>query len=131
MKRVILTTAMAALMAGAPIAAALAKDGGRGRGGHEQSRGGGRDGPGPRFERPRDRGPERRFEPQRIRPERPYDAPRQLRPGGQVPGGYREGRVEDYWRYRLRAPPHGYAWYRTGEGFMLVSPDGQIFDVID
>jgi Ni/Co efflux regulator RcnB len=134
MNRLILTTAMAALMAGAPIAAAWAFDGNRGRGGDEQSRAGGRDGPGPRFERPRDRGFEPRFqrpEPQRLRPDRRFEAPRQLRPGEQMPGALRDDRVEDYGRYRLRPPPHGYTWYRTGAGFMLVSPDGLVLDVID
>lgn len=134
MKRAILTTAMAVLVAGAPVAAAWALDPGQGRGrGHEQSRGGGwREGPGQRFERP-GRGPERRFErpePQRMRPEREFDAPRVLRPGSRLPGAYRGGRVEDYGRYRLRPPPQGYNWYRVGEGFLLVSPDGQIFDMV-
>jgi Ni/Co efflux regulator RcnB len=132
MKRLILTTAMAALMAGAPIAAAWALDNDRGRGRQEQRGGGDRGGPGPRWERPGNRG-ERRFErppPQRLRPDRRFDAPRALRPGGRLPGAYRDERVEDYGRYRLRPPPQGYAWYRTGDGFMLVSPDGQIFDVI-
>lgn len=135
MKRLILTTAMAALMAGAPIAAAWALDGDRGRGRPEHGRG--YDRPAPRFERPRDRGPDRgpqrrfeRPEPQRMRPDRQFEAPRMLRPGGQLPGAYRGDRVEDYGRYRLRPPPQGYAWYRAGNGFMLVSPDGQIFDMV-
>jgi len=34
-------------------------------------------------------------------------------------------------RYRLRAPPRGYAWVRVNGGFALVSVvDGRIFDVI-
>ena len=133
MNRLILTAAMAVLMAGAPVAAALAMDGDRGRARGEQG-GSARERPGPRFERPRDRGFPPRFEhsePQRLRPDRRFEAPRQLRPGEQMPGAYRDSRVEDYGRYRLRPPPHGYTWYRTADGFMLVSPDGLILDVID
>ena len=33
-------------------------------------------------------------------------------------------------RYRLRPPPHGYNWVRVGDGFALVSPEGQIFDMV-
>lgn len=133
MRRLILTIAAAALVAGTPVAAAWALDGGPGRGRHEQHGGGRgewRNGPGPRFERRDDRGG-RRFEGRReFRPERRYEPPRRLRPGGYLPGAYREGRVENYGRYRLRPPPQGYNWYRVGDGFLLVSPDGQIFDVV-
>lgn len=143
MRRLILTITTAALVAGAPLASAWALDGDRGRGRGAEQRS---DRGGPRFERPRG-GDERRFErPRRDerRFERPREddrrfdrprefraePPRQLRPGGQLPGAYREGRVEDYGRYRLRPPPRGFAWYRAGEGFLLVSPDGQIFDMV-
>ena len=140
MRRLILTIATAAVVAGAPAAAAWALDDDRGRGRGEQRGGwrGGDRGPGPRFERPRggderrfDRRDDRRFEGRRdFRHEQGYEPPRRLRPGGHLPGAYREGRIEDYGRYRLRPPPRGYAWYRVGEGFLLVSPDGQIFDMV-
>jgi len=48
---------------------------------------------------------------------------------GFAPDSYRGAVVEDYRRYRLRPPPHGYAWVRMGDGFALISlDDGQIFD---
>lgn len=134
MRRLILTVASMALLAGAPLASAWALDGDRGRGRGAEQRGD--RGPGPRFERPR--GYERRFERPGGRDDRRFDRPRefraepprQLRPGGHLPGAYREGRVEDYGRHRLRPPPRGYNWYRVGEGFLLVAPDGQIFDMV-
>lgn len=130
MRRLILTSMAAALVATTPVAAAWAQGHGRG-GGHEQRGGWRGGGPGPRFERPR--GGERRFErpePPRMRSERPYDAPPRLQRGGRLPYAYRDDRIEDYGRYRLRPPPVGYDWFRVGDGFLLVSPDGQIFDVI-
>lgn len=64
-------------------------------------------------------------------PAAPSFAPSQARRGGYLPDRFRGGVVEDYRRYRLRPPPHGYAWVRVGNGFALVSQDtGQIFDVI-
>jgi Ni/Co efflux regulator RcnB len=39
--------------------------------------------------------------------------------------------IQDYGRFRLRAPPRGYAWMRTGAGYALVSTaTGQVFDVV-
>lgn len=58
---------------------------------------------------------------------RPGYAPR---PGGFLPPDYRGAPVGDYQRYRLRPPPRGYSWIHVGNGFALVGPDGQVFDVI-
>jgi Ni/Co efflux regulator RcnB len=52
------------------------------------------------------------------------------RPGGYLPPDYRGAPVGDYQRYRLRPPPRGYSWIHVGNGFALVGPDGQVFDVI-
>lgn len=53
--------------------------------------------------------------------------------GAYLPGYYR-GRsyvVSDYHRYRLRPPPRGYYWYRTGNDYVLAAiASGLIFDVI-
>ncbi len=39
--------------------------------------------------------------------------------------------VYDYGRYRLRPPPRGYYWYRTGNDYVLAAiATGLIFDVI-
>ena len=41
------------------------------------------------------------------------------------------GVMPDYGRYRLRAPPRGFVWVRTGNGFAMVSQEtGQVFDVV-
>lgn len=79
----------------------------------------------------RDRGPReesrRRYEDRRPR----AFAPSEARRGGYLPDRFRGGVVEDYRRYRLRPPPHGYAWVRVGAGFALVSEaSGQVFDII-
>lgn len=59
-------------------------------------------------------------------------APREgVRRGGMLPPTYRGAPVYDPGRYRLRPPPPGYAWYRVGDDFLLVSEmSGLIFDVI-
>lgn len=58
-------------------------------------------------------------------------APQAARRGGYLPDRFRGGVVEDYRRFRLRPPPHGYAWVRVGSGFALVSEDtGRVFDII-
>lgn len=53
--------------------------------------------------------------------------------GAYLPSYYR-GRgyvVNDYYRYRLRPPPRGYYWYRTGNDYVLAAiATGLIFDVI-
>jgi Ni/Co efflux regulator RcnB len=61
---------------------------------------------------------------------RGYDGgPSTTRQRGFGSQAYRGAVVEDYRRYRLRPPPHGYAWVRMGDGFALISlDDGQIFD---
>jgi Ni/Co efflux regulator RcnB len=39
--------------------------------------------------------------------------------------------VQDYGRYRLRPPPPGYGWVRSGRALMLMDMNtGQVFDVI-
>lgn len=56
------------------------------------------------------------------------------RRGAYLPAYYR-GRgyvVYDYDRYRLRQPPRGYYWYRTGNDYVLAAiATGLIFDVIN
>jgi len=55
------------------------------------------------------------------------------RRGGYLPPSYR-GRgyvVYDYGRYRLRHPPRGYYWYRSGSDFILAAiATGLIYEVI-
>jgi Ni/Co efflux regulator RcnB len=115
------------------------------RGGEQEYRGGGRypidprsdpryD---PRFESRGDprgayRG-EQRADP-RYDPRGPYAPP----PGAyQAPprrGGYLEQGgpvIEDYGRYRLRAPPRGFDWVRTPGGMALVQQGtGRVYDVV-
>ncbi|PZQ63745.1 MAG: hypothetical protein DI570_07980 [Phenylobacterium zucineum] len=69
-------------------------------------------------------------EPPRAAARRGYDAPAPAaRQRGFAPQAYRGPVVEDFRRYRLRPPPHGYAWVRMGDGFALISlDDGQVFD---
>lgn len=51
---------------------------------------------------------------------------------GYLPDSYQGDVVENYQRYRLRPPPHGYAWVRMGNGFALVEMgSGRIFDRVD
>ena len=81
-----------------------------------------------------------RFEPTpEPRAESRPEARAEGRPGGfaSAPrrGGHIAGQggamIDDYARYRLRAPPRGYAWVRVGGGFALVAPaTGQVFDVV-
>lgn len=55
------------------------------------------------------------------------------RRGAYLPSYYRGGGyvVNDYYRYRLRPPPRGYYWYRTGNDYVLAAiATGLIFDVI-
>ncbi|MET0274616.1 MAG: RcnB family protein [Phenylobacterium sp.] len=62
-----------------------------------------------------------------------YERPRSsygVRRGGYLPPQAPGYVVEDYGRYRLRPPPRGYDWVRVGDDFLLVAPDGQIFDMI-
>lgn len=54
------------------------------------------------------------------------------RRGTVLPGYYRNYRVNDYYRYRLRPPPRGYAWYRVGDDYLLAAiTSGLIFDIIN
>lgn len=56
------------------------------------------------------------------------------RRGGYLPPYYRGGGyvVHDYHRYRLRAPPRGYYWYRTGNDYVLAAiATGLIFEVMN
>lgn len=55
-----------------------------------------------------------------------------LRPGAYLPPAFSGVQITDYQRYRLRPPPRGYAWFRAGRAFALVSlSDGQVFDVVE
>ncbi|HEX4711532.1 RcnB family protein [Phenylobacterium sp.] len=153
MRRLISVLAAAALAA-TPLAAAgvaMAKDheggrpeqrgpGGDGRwqgGGHGggEERGGGRE-----YRGGEDRGGGRweRAEPrsgQRYDP-RAYAPPRGSYPAPPHRGGYLGPQaggqvIQDYGRFRLRAPPRGYEWVRVPGGMALVSTmTGQVFDVV-
>lgn len=53
------------------------------------------------------------------------------RRGGYLGPGAGGEVIQDPGRFRLRAPPRGYEWVRTGRGMALVSQStGQIFDVV-
>jgi len=55
------------------------------------------------------------------------------RRGAYLPSYYRDYEyvVRDYSYYRLRPPPRGYHWYRTGNDYVLAAvATGLIFDVI-
>ncbi|HQN52596.1 MAG TPA: RcnB family protein [Phenylobacterium sp.] len=43
------------------------------------------------------------------------------RRGGVLPPTYRGYVVNDYSRYHLRPPPRGYAWYRVGDDYLLAA----------
>lgn len=63
----------------------------------------------------------------------PYYRPgyAQWRRGAALPAYYRSYPVYDYGRYRLRQPPRGYAWYRTGNDYVLAAiATGIIFEII-
>ena len=61
----------------------------------------------------------------------PAPGPYRARRGGYLPPEARGGVVQDYGRYRLRQPPRGYAWVRSGQAMMLMDMNtGQVFDVI-
>jgi Ni/Co efflux regulator RcnB len=56
------------------------------------------------------------------------------RRGGYLPPYYRGNSyiIRDYGYYRLRPPPRGYYWYRTGNDYVLAAiATGLIFDIID
>lgn len=88
------------------------------------------------YERPRD-DERRRYDggrPDYMQgPRRDYERPA---PGaarrGYLPDSYRGEVVDNYRRYRLRPPPHGFAWVRVGNGFALVEMgSGRIFDRVN
>jgi Ni/Co efflux regulator RcnB len=69
------------------------------------------------------------------RARRSYDAPPPQYAPSPRRGGYMSpeagGRLPDYGRYRLRPPPRGFVWVRTGNGFAMVSTEtGRVFDVV-
>jgi Ni/Co efflux regulator RcnB len=108
------------------------RGGGHGGGPPPWSHGGGRGGPGPAPGwAPPDggrwvRGPGR---PEAYAPPAPRGYG--VRRGGYLPPQARGGVVQDYRRYRLRPPPPGYGWVRSGRSVMLMDMGtGQVFDVI-
>jgi Ni/Co efflux regulator RcnB len=63
----------------------------------------------------------------------PYYRPGRMewRRGGYLPPSYRGHVVNDYHRYHLRPPPRGYAWRRVGDDYLLVAiATGLIYDII-
>ena len=106
-------------------------DRGGDRGGYER-RGGyddrGRGGPPPGWREDRggpDRGGRRAYEDEP--PPQYIPSPRR---GGYMPP-QAGGPLPDYGRYRLRPPPRGFVWVRTGNGFAMVSVEtGRVFDVV-
>jgi Ni/Co efflux regulator RcnB len=53
------------------------------------------------------------------------------RPGGYLPNYYRDYAIADYGRYGLRPPPRGYSWYQAGNDYLLAAAaTGLIFDII-
>lgn len=53
------------------------------------------------------------------------------RRGAVLPPTYRGYVVNDYYRYHLRPPPRGYAWYRVGDDYLLAAiATGLIFEII-
>jgi Ni/Co efflux regulator RcnB len=140
MRRLLTIAAIAATLGSASLAgvAAAREHGDRGGhgGGHEgggpppwaHGGGGGRGGPGwaPGGGGRWERGPV-------PPPPQPYGPPRGygVRRGGYLPPQARGGVVQDYGRYRLRPPPPGYGWVRSGRSVMLMDMGtGQIFDVV-
>lgn len=75
-----------------------------------------------------------RWEQRQAPPPEAYGPPPgyyQPRRGGYLPPEARGGVVQDYGRYRLRRPPPGYGWVRSGRALMLMDMNtGQVFDVI-
>jgi Ni/Co efflux regulator RcnB len=54
------------------------------------------------------------------------------RRGVVLPPHYRGYVVGDYYRYHLRPPPRGYAWYRVGDEYLLAAvATGLIFEIIN
>jgi Ni/Co efflux regulator RcnB len=153
MRRFFLSLALIAAVAGFAAGSAAAKEheghgghgaGGRGGGAPPWAHGGAAQGPragpapgpgpgqggwsrggGGRWERPAAVPPPEAAMPA---PRGYYGAPRR---GGYLPPQERGGVVQDYGRYRLRPPPPGYGWVRSGRSLMLMDMGtGQVFDVI-
>lgn len=54
------------------------------------------------------------------------------RRGAYLPPPYRGYMVHDYHRYHLRPPPRGYAWYRVDNDYLLAAiATGLIYDIIN
>jgi Ni/Co efflux regulator RcnB len=137
--------AIAALLASSGTGVAVAREhhGERGRGaerggpppwahGGERGERGGERGGGPPPWAGRGGG---RWEQRQAAPSEGYGPPpgyyNQPRRGGYLPPQARGGVVQDYGRYRLRPPPPGYGWVRSGRAMMLMDMStGQVFDVI-
>jgi Ni/Co efflux regulator RcnB len=84
----------------------------------------------PRYEPRYERRAEPRYDPRAYGPPPGAYAPAPHR-GGYLPPQAGGPAIQDYGRFRLRAPPRGYAWVRTGGGYALVSTaTGQVFDVV-
>ena len=63
----------------------------------------------------------------------PYYRPgyNQWRRGAALPPYYRGAPIYDYGGYRLRQPPRGYAWYQAGDDYILAAiATGIIFEII-
>jgi Ni/Co efflux regulator RcnB len=134
-RRLLITLSALVVVAAAPLHGSLAEA--RERGGDRGHQGGGRGHDGDRRGPPDRRGPDRRYEGRRYEDRGEFRrefAPRRafrVRPGGFLPPSYRGAILYDYQRFRLRPPPHGYAWFVVGNDFLLVSLiDGRIYDVI-
>ena len=55
-----------------------------------------------------------------------------MRPGSYLPPAFSGVPITDHQRYRLRPPPRGFAWFRAGRAFVLVSlADGRVFDIVE
>jgi Ni/Co efflux regulator RcnB len=55
-----------------------------------------------------------------------------MRPGSYLSPAFSGVQITDHQRYRLRPPPRGFAWFRAGRAFVLVSlSDGQVFDIVE
>jgi len=127
-----IATALSASQAGVAVARDHHDRGGEPRG-EGRGWGGGRGGPPPWAQgRGEDRGgghwEQRRGAPEAYGPPPGYYQPRR---GGYLPPEARGGVVQDYGRYRLRRPPPGYGWVRSGRALMLMDMNtGQVFDVI-
>ena len=84
----------------------------------------------PRYEPRYERRAEPRYDPRAYGPPPGAYAPAPHR-GGYLPPQAGGQVIQDYDRFRLRAPPRGYEWRRVPGGMALVSAaTGQVFDVV-